>query len=410
MIREKIGEVTVHLLLKTSKPLKSGKYPLYIRIQNKSENRYYSAHSEMSEKEWARFEKNPESDHPAVLYYKSFVQSADKLVRNRDFSFDNLSRLTGRGSTDSLQDLSEDNAQEFHKRRKYNSENLYHNLRVSIDRFTEGKPLPVTQMTPERCKQFLTFLSEDMGNSPTTVNIKARNLTTILNRAVSMHLIGSNPMENVKKPQSSRREMEVSEETLSKLLTATEYDLGDEARWLDLWRCIYYGNGMNMKDLLLLKWKNIDRVRNEIRFTRHKTEDSSGATIKVPLIPELLESLERVYVPGNEYLLPYLAGVPSESEEEYRKIRQTTKNANKHLKVITRMLKIPEKITTYTGRHAFATKLMQESVSIAFISKAMGHKNIKTTQNYLEGFTETQRRETAFKLLPDTKKDRRNEK
>ena len=50
-------------------------------------------------------------------------------------------------------------------------------------------------------------------------------------------------------------------------------------------------------------------------------------------------------------------------------------------------LGISSKLTTYTARHSFATKLKNsEKVSLSFIMESLGHSSIKTTMDYLAGF------------------------
>ena len=53
------------------------------------------------------------------------------------------------------------------------------------------------------------------------------------------------------------------------------------------------------------------------------------------------------------------------------------------------------KVTTYTARHSFATTLKRSGVNVSFISEAMGHKDIKTTENYLGSIEETDRNKIA---------------
>ena len=60
-----------------------------------------------------------------------------------------------------------------------------------------------------------------------------------------------------------------------------------------------------------------------------------------------------------------------------------------------------DKISTYTARHSYATVLKRSGASIAFISEALGHSDAKTTENYLAGFEQEQRRKEAEKLIPN---------
>ncbi len=73
------------------------------------------------------------------------------------------------------------------------------------------------------------------------------------------------------------------------------------------------------------------------------------------------------------------------------------------MKVIASTLGIESNVTTYAARHSFATILQRSGVPISFISEALGHGNVQTTQNYLGGFEDESKAETlkaltAFKL------------
>lgn len=70
------------------------------------------------------------------------------------------------------------------------------------------------------------------------------------------------------------------------------------------------------------------------------------------------------------------------------------------MKTIAKELEISADVTTYAARHSFATILQRSGVNTSFISEALGHSNIKTTQNYLAGFEDDSKKEIA-KLLTD---------
>jgi site-specific recombinase XerD len=74
------------------------------------------------------------------------------------------------------------------------------------------------------------------------------------------------------------------------------------------------------------------------------------------------------------------------------------------MKIIANDLGITRDVTTYAARHSFATILQRSGVSVEFISEALGHSNVKTTQNYLGGFEDDRKKEVA-KLLTDFYKD-----
>ena len=56
-------------------------------------------------------------------------------------------------------------------------------------------------------------------------------------------------------------------------------------------------------------------------------------------------------------------------------------------------------ISTYYARHSYANNLMNDSAPLAFISKQLGHTDLKTTQAYLDTFTTTKAAEYEQNLL-----------
>ena len=74
------------------------------------------------------------------------------------------------------------------------------------------------------------------------------------------------------------------------------------------------------------------------------------------------------------------------------------------MKIIAKTLNILNDVTTYAARHSFATVLQRSGVGTEFISEALGHSNVKTTQNYLAGFEDESKRET-IKALTAFKKN-----
>jgi site-specific recombinase XerD len=87
------------------------------------------------------------------------------------------------------------------------------------------------------------------------------------------------------------------------------------------------------------------------------------------------------------YLFPHLQ--PGMLPAQQRAvIQQLTKTINKYMKRIAQELGLSKPVTSYYARHSFATVLRNAGATTEFISEALGHSNIKTTQSYLAGFDE----------------------
>ena len=62
-------------------------------------------------------------------------------------------------------------------------------------------------------------------------------------------------------------------------------------------------------------------------------------------------------------------------------------------------LNIEKKVTTYVARHTLSTVLKRSGVSTEFIQEALGHTDIRTTENYLDSFEKEIKKEYTARLL-----------
>lgn len=79
-------------------------------------------------------------------------------------------------------------------------------------------------------------------------------------------------------------------------------------------------------------------------------------------------------------------------------IQQFNKVIIKWTKKIGEDLGIQAKVTTYTARHSFSTVMKRAGASVEFISEALGHRDVKTTENYLDSFENEMKKEFSGKL------------
>ncbi|GHT74498.1 hypothetical protein FACS189456_5950 [Bacteroidia bacterium] len=181
-----------------------------------------------------------------------------------------------------------------------------------------------------------------------------------------------------------------------------EYDDGNNitAKYVDLWRFTYLCNGANMNDILRFKYSNIQG--NEIFFLRGKTSRTAKKKREIvvfiaPKMKQIIDKWGNKDKSPDNYIFPYLNGIDTEKKKKVV-IADVINRINKRMKrIIGKELGIP-KITTYTARHSYATVLKRSGANIAFISESMGHKDLKTTENYLASF-ETEEREKNAQLL-----------
>jgi integrase len=180
-----------------------------------------------------------------------------------------------------------------------------------------------------------------------------------------------------------------------------------EAKAKDLWLFSYLCNGVNVKDIAKLQYRNIGK--KHITFIRSKTERSTKSNQKQIVILRMTEIDQIINKWGIQPISPEkyifnLISMGDSPKEELAKIKQATKTINKYMKRIGESLTLNLNLTTYTARHSFATVLKRSGAPIEFISESLGHKDLKTTENYLDSFEDDVKETYQKQLLNFTKR------
>lgn len=84
---------------------------------------------------------------------------------------------------------------------------------------------------------------------------------------------------------------------------------------------------------------------------------------------------------------------------QYELIELFIQSINDWMKKIRMKLGIEKSVTTYVAPHTFSTVMKRSGASTEFIQEALGHTNIKTTENYLDSFEKELKKEFAIRLV-----------
>ena len=156
---------------------------------------------------------------------------------------------------------------------------------------------------------------------------------------------------------------------------------------------------MNLSDIARLKYANIEG--DTLLFVRNKTAyNRKVIPIEVYISSELKQIISRWGIkPARKDQYIFSIITPGDPVSERKQIQQAIKQLNKYVGGIAQNVGIKDKVTSYTARHSFATVLKLSGENIAYISEALGHSNLKTTENYLKSFDKTHRVRASKKLL-----------
>jgi integrase len=168
----------------------------------------------------------------------------------------------------------------------------------------------------------------------------------------------------------------------------------------DFWIFSYLCNGLNLKDICKLRYKDIDG--DNLHVIRAKTQLSTKGNQKVitiPLHPQAKVIIDKWGIKpasSSSYIFPVLTqGATTLREREL--IQHFTKLVNKYMNRIGTSIGIAKPITSYTARHSFSTVLKRSGAPMEYISESLGHSSFKTTQSYLDSFEdETKQKYSAI--------------
>lgn len=405
--------------LDTQRIKKDDLFPVKFRINFMRKQFYYPSGINLELDQWNNLNITRKRE---LVEIKELIQSGfDKIkthikdmVKSDGFSIEGLNKRLSRGMKDSIFAAFDRKIEELSETGQVGTASTYECSLKSIKKFT-SKPLKFSDITIEWLRKYEGYLTTERteitadgkkkiieAKSITTVKFYLEALRSLMNDAKGENIINEAqyPFGKTKYviKKGEGRKMAL---TLSQIKDVLNYQLltDTEKRCRDLWFFSYLCNGMNMKDLIRLKYKDISG--GEIHFYRQKTirTTHNQKEIAATLLPQMVEIMQKWGTKDKKpenYIFPFLSHRMTPMDEK-RITKNVTRLINKKMKTISDGLNL-ENISTYTARHSFATVLKRSGANIAFISESLGHSDLQTTEHYLSSFESAERAKNAAKL------------
>ncbi len=329
-------------------------------------------------------------------------QTTAKAESLEIFSFDNFEKLLfkvnnteGNLITDFYQRVIE----EFNQNDQVGTASNYDSSLKSLLLFREHKKynsdFTFSEVDPDWLSNYEKWMFKN-EKSNATVGIYLRPLRALFNIAVGKSIISVRqyPFHNrdnkdgYKIPASKKVKKALNADDLKKLFHASELT-NEEEKARDFFFFSYLSNGMNIKDIALLRWSNISA--NEFSFVRAKTAKTTKSNQSAIVVPTIdfhniiFEKYGTTRI-KTDYVFPIIRKGMTAIDEK-KSINAFTRFINQHIKKVAERNNITAEISTYWARHSFATQLMNSNTSTEFIKQALGHNNLSTTNNYLNAFS-----------------------
>jgi integrase len=420
-------KVTTSIYLETRFPNTAGLFPVKLRITYLRKQKYYSIKNIPIE----NFEKSElnnnsiffdklffsigeftscTSDKPRGISkdYKTFFTAIEHVAQKTansviPFSFTEFETTFFKiqSHANSLQELYTEKIKELKKENRIGTSESYDLSLKSLIKFYGKKTLDFEQITVDFLNDYQKWMLSNK-KSYTTIGIYLRNLRHILNKAKNQDFI------TAKAYPFGKRENKFEIPTgnnIKKALSLSEikliYNYQPEnlmqQKAKDYWLFSYLCNGMNIADVVNLKYENIKG--NTFEFYRKKTINTTNEKKKISVkitehVKIILDRLKCEPSKPENYIFPIITD-NMQPDEKHRKVKQHIHNINTHLRIITKKIGIDKDITTYFARHSYSTILRDSGAPVEFISEQLGHQNLKTTQSYLDSFQDEIREKYA---------------
>jgi integrase/recombinase XerD len=412
-------EYNVTLVLDKRREKTNGLYPVRLRVYSviTKQGKRYPTKFAVTERDFESIwetTKTRTGFKEIKLQFKALEMEANKVCEKiKSFSFEQFEKKFFRYKGDGLNiiyqyDLIIKGLQASNNLGTASTYELALKSIINFDAAMKGRistKIIFNEITSDWLDGYESYMIGTLKRSPTTVSIYLRTLRTIFNNAIREREIDKeiypfgkgkyqpHNVSNVKKA--------LSKEELKKLFEA-EPDTVEQAKAKDFWFFSYTCNGMNIKDIALLTF---DNMKGEtLEFYRAKTIHTSKADLRPVSVylTDYAQYIIKKYANKKVYKEDYIFSILSKNDSElmkFNKIKNFTKFINQNLKKLALKKGITEDISTYWARHSFATNAVRSGASMEFVSEALSHNNLKTTQAYFAGFEEESKKEIMDKLM-----------
>jgi integrase/recombinase XerD len=401
--------ITTSLFHDTRREKQNKKYPVKLCVNYIHKAKYYATGIDLTKDEFDKLKNKRNAKEIAAVRNElhTIEANAKAIIKTlKPFGFNSFERKFSEKPIyqDPLAAAFQDKISQLKREGRLGTASSYECCIHSLQKFKEK--LTFDDINVDFLCDYENHMTEE-GNSKTTVGIYLRTLRAVFNEAVENGILSKDAY-----PFGKRKYQIPTGRNIKKALKLA--DIGKiyyyepdaphdgMARAKDFWLFSYFANGINMKDIALLKFRHIQG--EYIVFERAKTlrtTRSNPKPISIYITGEMKQIMDRwsnVPTSPEDYIFPILE--PRAHLERQRKlIQQFTKNTNKWMKEIGNRLELNMPVTTYAARHSFSTVLKRSGASTEFISEALGHTEVKTTESYLDSFENETKKQFAGNLI-----------
>ena len=252
----------------------------------------------------------------------------------------------------------------------------YRDALASFSRFRNGEDIAIDALDAELMNQYEAWLKAQ-GVKRNSSSCYLRTLRTLYRKAVEKGLATDKDIfRRVFTGFASTMKRALPLDTIRTIRRLSLPDGSDLAFSRDMFMLCIYLQGISFVDMAYLKK---DDIKNGLlQYCRKKTGQSISIGWEL-VMQEIVDTYAHLTV-GSPYLLPIITKQDGTERRQYERMEH---KVNRLLKKIGALVGLQIPLTTYVGRHCWASTMRDMGVSLSIVSKGLGHESLRTTQIYL---------------------------
>jgi site-specific recombinase XerD len=405
------SKATTAIILDTRRERKDDTFRVKIRVTYDRKYKRYRTPYSLRESEYQLIKESKfrsQKLRTIKLALDKIKSNADEIVLNMDeFSFDEFENvfLENKGNMADIFNAFDIIVVQKKETGRIGTATGYEYAKKSLKVFTGVEILPFKKITVKFLKEYENWMLFK-GKTTTTIGMYLRNVRHLYNNAVKSNIVKKSVYpfgrDKYQIPTSNSVKKALTNEELKKLFSYQPEENSPEHMYYDLWLFSYLCNGMNVKDIVRLKYSNIQG--ESIIFVRAKTENTTKERTEIeailtPITKQIIDRWGNKPVLSASYIFPFLDKEMT-AEQQHKAKSQVVQQINKYIKRVASKIGIETKLTTYVARHSYTSKLLQAGISIEFLRQQLGHTDSKTTLSYAQKIDFNTKKE-ATNLLTD---------
>lgn len=411
----KIKSATSTIILDKRFVKQDGTHPVKLRVTFQRIQKYYALGISLTEDDY----KKTMGDKPREQFKKfrkqinDIAEKADQIKDSLpEFTFEEFEKRFLEPATEKtcLLKALEAISKKYYNSGSISTSSLYSCTIQSLNAFTGKNQINFNKVTTGFLNDYEGWMLKEK-RSITTISMYLRCVRAAMNEAAKSGIISkeSIPFSKYVIPGTVNVKKALSISEISRIYNHPVPESSSIEKYRAYWFFSYLSNGMNIKDIALLKYSQIDS--ETITFVRAKTKNKNRRNLKkivVPLTIEIAKIIDKWGVKSgkpDDYVFPILEKGCTPARERAL-ISQTTKLINKYMNRLCSEIGLEKRVTTYTARHSFATALLRSGANIEFISDSLGHSSAKTTAGYIASFELDKKKQFADELIKSLHNER----